>query len=197
MLTKADDYPIHQTSRPIAYTGSDRNFYDRYFFNGYSRGAETYFALAFGVYPNLDVMDKAVDICPVGAILRKRVGFQVPVGKRAYEIYEAESSEAVLLVAALRGTYHMTELAGAELIMSIHPRYQAILLEPGIPREQRIDLPVEPQAIERLQNMPEFVRAYELNGMKPHEFIAFGATQRTLSQFDQVGWAMLEAFDAF
>ena len=100
-------------------------------------------------------------------------------------------------MAALRGTYHMTELAGAELIMSIHPRYQAILLEPGIPREQRIDLPVEPQAIERLQNMPEFVRAYELNGMKPHEFIAFGATQRTLSQFDQVGWAMLEAFDAF
>ena len=35
-LTKADDYPIHQSPEPIAYAGTDRNFYDRYFFNGYS-----------------------------------------------------------------------------------------------------------------------------------------------------------------
>ena len=34
MLTRGDDYPIHQTPEPIAYAGSDRNFYDRYFFNG-------------------------------------------------------------------------------------------------------------------------------------------------------------------
>ncbi len=30
-------------------------------------------------------VDKAVDICPVGAILRKRVGYAVPVGKRLYD----------------------------------------------------------------------------------------------------------------
>ena len=35
MLTKGDDFPIHQTPEPIAYTGAVRNFYDRYFFNGY------------------------------------------------------------------------------------------------------------------------------------------------------------------
>ncbi len=41
MLTKADDYPIHQTADPIAAVGtSDRNFYDRYFFNGYGRDGE-------------------------------------------------------------------------------------------------------------------------------------------------------------
>lgn len=34
---------------------------------------------------NLDVMDKAVDVCPVGAILRKREGFRIPVGRRAYD----------------------------------------------------------------------------------------------------------------
>ena len=118
------------------------------------------------------------------------------VSKRAYEIYKAEGYEAVLLVAALRGTYHMTELAGAELIMSIHPRHQAMLLEPGVPREQRIDLPIAPEVIARLQQMPEFVRAYEPDGIKPSQMIAFGAVQRTLSQFDQVGWNMLEAFDA-
>ena len=39
-LSKGDDYPIHQTPEPVAYAGTDRNFYDRYFFNGYSTGAD-------------------------------------------------------------------------------------------------------------------------------------------------------------
>jgi len=59
MLTKADDYPIHQTPEPIAYSGTDRNFYDRYFFNGYQREGELFFAGALGVYPHLNVMDAA------------------------------------------------------------------------------------------------------------------------------------------
>ena len=37
MITKADDFPIHQISKPVAETGTERNFYDRYFFNGYSK----------------------------------------------------------------------------------------------------------------------------------------------------------------
>ena len=57
MLTKGDDYPLHQTAEPVAYAGTDRNFYDRYFFNGYSRDGETFFAAALGVYPHLNVMD--------------------------------------------------------------------------------------------------------------------------------------------
>lgn len=34
---------------------------------------------------DLDVTDKAVDCCPVGAILKKRVGFAVPIGQRKYD----------------------------------------------------------------------------------------------------------------
>jgi [NiFe] hydrogenase diaphorase moiety small subunit len=34
---------------------------------------------------NLSVVDKAVDSCPVGAILKKRVGFEMPVGERRYD----------------------------------------------------------------------------------------------------------------
>jgi transaldolase len=89
----------------------------------------------------------------------------------------------------------MTELAGAELIMSVHPKHQAMLLEPGVPREQRINLPIDPQAIDRLRTIPEFVRSYEADGMAPTDFIAYGASQKTLSQFDQVGWSLLESFD--
>ena len=59
MLSKADDYPIHQTPDPIAFSGTDRNFYDRYFFNGYTTDGGVYFAAALGVYPHLNIMDGA------------------------------------------------------------------------------------------------------------------------------------------
>lgn len=59
MLTKGDDYPIHQLPEPIATAGSDRNFYDRYFFNGYSMENHAFFALALGVYPHLNIMDSS------------------------------------------------------------------------------------------------------------------------------------------
>lgn len=57
VLTRADDYPVHQTPEPIANAGTDRNFYDRYFFNGYAPDGSGFFAAAFGVYPQLDVVD--------------------------------------------------------------------------------------------------------------------------------------------
>ncbi|MBT8042145.1 MAG: 2Fe-2S iron-sulfur cluster binding domain-containing protein [Kiritimatiellales bacterium] len=34
---------------------------------------------------DMAVTDKAADICPVGCIIKKRVGFEVPVGKRIYD----------------------------------------------------------------------------------------------------------------
>jgi hypothetical protein len=63
MLTAADDFLIHQTPYTVdrVFT-SDRNFYDRYFFNGYRRDGGVYFAVAMGMYPNLGVMDAAVSV---------------------------------------------------------------------------------------------------------------------------------------
>jgi [NiFe] hydrogenase diaphorase moiety small subunit len=34
---------------------------------------------------DIAVTDKAVEVCPVGVILRKRVGFAVPIGRRRYD----------------------------------------------------------------------------------------------------------------
>jgi [NiFe] hydrogenase diaphorase moiety small subunit len=34
---------------------------------------------------NLSVSDKAAESCPVGCIIKKRVGFAVPVGQRTYD----------------------------------------------------------------------------------------------------------------
>ena len=59
MLTKGDEYPLHQTPEPMAVSGGNRNFYDRYFFNGYASDGSVFFAAALGVYPQLDIMDAA------------------------------------------------------------------------------------------------------------------------------------------
>ncbi len=66
-ITPADDYLIHQTPYTFDRVAtSDRNFYDRYFFNGYRRDGEVYFALAMGVYPNLGIMDAAFSVVSKG-----------------------------------------------------------------------------------------------------------------------------------
>jgi hypothetical protein len=57
VLSRGDEYPIHQTAEPVAYSGTDRNFYDRYFFNGYAPDGSGFFAAALGVYPHLDIID--------------------------------------------------------------------------------------------------------------------------------------------
>ena len=116
------------------------------------------------------------------------------VSKRAYSIYRQRDYEAVLLVAALRGTYHMTELAGADIIMSIAPPYQEMLLSEELPRAERIGREVPADVIERLSGLGEFARAYELDGMAPEEFITYGVTQKTLAQFHEGGWKLLENF---
>ena len=99
MLTKGDDFPIHQTPEPIAYSGTDRNFYDRYFFNGYApHGAgdqNLFFSVAFGVYPHLNIADAAFCVVQDGVqtslhasrwLLMERMDLQV--GPISIEIVE-------------------------------------------------------------------------------------------------------------
>ena len=63
MLSKFDDYPIHQTSHPLRQpVSSDRHHYDRYWFNGYDRDGEFYFGIGAARYPNLGIMDCGVSI---------------------------------------------------------------------------------------------------------------------------------------
>src|SRR5690606_3107682 len=47
-----------QVPLSLAYVGSsDRNFYDRSYFNAHDRSDELFFVTGFGVYPNLGVQD--------------------------------------------------------------------------------------------------------------------------------------------
>ena len=63
MLTPLDDYPVHQTALPIAHPSTgDPNHYDRYFFCGYDRDGDFYFAAAMGHYPNRKVVDASFSV---------------------------------------------------------------------------------------------------------------------------------------
>lgn len=62
MITRGDDYPLHQTSRPVRHAGLHRNLYDRFFFNGYSKDGSAFFAVAHGQYPGRDVADAAFSV---------------------------------------------------------------------------------------------------------------------------------------
>ena len=86
----------------------------------------------------------------------------------------------------------MAELLSPQAIENDRLAYLAPLAIEAC-RQLRIMVP-SPAAIERLCQMPEFVRAYEPDGMSPSEFVGFGATQRTLCQFVEVGWKLMENY---
>jgi hypothetical protein len=67
MITLGDEFPIHQTPEPVQQVfTSDRNFYDRFFFNGYWRDGEPFFEAALGLYPNLGIIDAAFGVVYAG-----------------------------------------------------------------------------------------------------------------------------------
>ena len=63
MIHPYDDLPLHQSSAPLLHPTSDSaGLYDRYFFNGFDRNGEVFFAVALGVYPNRQVMDASFSV---------------------------------------------------------------------------------------------------------------------------------------
>jgi len=56
-----DEYPVHQLPQPIAWPGSsNRNFYDRSYFNAHDRTGDIFVITGIGYYPNLGVKDAFV-----------------------------------------------------------------------------------------------------------------------------------------
>lgn len=67
MLNKLDDYPIHQTPEPIAHPAtSDRNVYDRTWFNGYANDGSYYFGIGMAIYPHRGILDCAFSVVEQG-----------------------------------------------------------------------------------------------------------------------------------
>ena len=58
MISSWDDFPVHQNAEPIRFVGtSDRNFFDRYYFNCQASSDEIMVVISMGQYPNLGTQD--------------------------------------------------------------------------------------------------------------------------------------------
>ncbi len=67
MLNKLDDYPVHQTAEPLAHpVTSDRNVYDRTWFNGYAPDGSYYFGIGMAIYPHRGILDCAFSVVQPG-----------------------------------------------------------------------------------------------------------------------------------
>jgi transaldolase len=118
----------------------------------------------------------------------------VAVFKRAYRIYRERGYRTRLLSAAFRNHMHWSEFVGGNVVISPPYNWQERINASGLQPTDRIDVAVEPHTVSALyDNIADFRRAYDLDGLSPAEFVSYGATARTLRQF-LAATAELETF---
>ena len=62
-LSTMDDYFVHQFPEPVQHVGtSDRNFYDRHYFNVHAGRDDFFLIMGLGQYPNLGTQDGFVSV---------------------------------------------------------------------------------------------------------------------------------------
>ncbi len=110
----------------------------------------------------------------------------IAVFKRAYRLYQERGYRTRMLVAAFRHRLHWTEIVGADAVLTMPYAWQVRYNGSGIDPVPRIDEPVDQALVEDLlARVPDFRRAYEPDGLAPHEFDTFGPSARTLRSFVQ------------
>ena len=106
MLNKLDDYPVHQTPEPLAHPAtSDRNVYDRTWFNGYAEDGSWFFGIGMAIYPHRGVLDCAFSVvqrdgiqhCFFGSRRAPRERTDMSVGPFRIEVIEPMRRARVVL----------------------------------------------------------------------------------------------------
>lgn len=114
--------------------------------------------------------------------------------KKVYHLFKERGITAKIMPAGLRGVHYLAEMAGGDMVFSLQSRVQKMVIDADLPQVKHIDEQIPADVIERLKRIPEFVRAYEEGGLDPNDFVTFGVTQKTHSQFFWTGWAPLETY---
>lgn len=110
----------------------------------------------------------------------------VAVFKKAYQLFMERGYRARLLCAAFRNHFHWSELVGGDIVISPPHSWQVRINASDIPVEDRVGRPVRPEILSDLQRrFPEFRKAYDEDGLSLSELGSYGATLRTLRQFEK------------
>ena len=99
----------------------------------------------------------------------------VAVFKNAYRIYKEKGYRTRLLSAAYRNHLHWSQLIGDDIVQTIPSKWQKLFNASDIEPEITIENPVDPAILAELKTYPEFIKAYEPDGMTPDEFETYGA----------------------
>ena len=106
--------------------------------------------------------------------------------KNAYRIFKERGLRPRLLSAAYRNALQWTEFVGGEVVLSPPFAWQKRFQASGLHPEPRMDVPVDQHVVDTMyEQMPEFRKSYDVDGMTPAQFDYFGATRKTLRQFLQ------------
>ena len=115
---------------------------------------------------------------------------------KVYRLFKERNIPAQVMPAGLRATHYLTAFAGEKMTFSLQTRIQRMVLEEDPEQVTHVGEETPEEVLTELYKIPEFVRAYEEGGIAPEDFIKFGVTQKTMSQFLWTGWAPLETYQA-
>jgi transaldolase len=108
----------------------------------------------------------------------------VAVFKRTVAEFEARGLRARPLAAAIRHHLHWSELIGGDVVITLPAAWQRRFNASSVEVRPRMDEPVAPAVLDELRrHFPDFVRAYEPDGLAPSDFDTFGPSARTLRAF--------------
>ncbi len=108
----------------------------------------------------------------------------VAVFKRTVAEFRARGLRARPLGAAIRHHLHWSELIGGDVVITLPAVWRRRFNASSVEVRPRMDEPVAPAITAELQaRFPDFVRAYEPDGLRPDEFDTFGPSSRTLRAF--------------
>ena len=108
----------------------------------------------------------------------------IAVFKNAHRIFQRSGRIGTLLAAAYRHEGHWSQIIGREVLQTVpYTWWTKFNVSPTAP-SLTLEQPVEPALVAELRaKFPDFNRAHDEGGMPPAEFLGYGATQHTLSQF--------------
>jgi transaldolase len=108
----------------------------------------------------------------------------VAVFKRVAAEFAARGLRARPLGAAIRHQLHWSELIGGDVVITMPAAWQRRFNASSVDVRPRMDEPVDAAMVDELRrHFPDFVRAYEPDGLTTTEFDTFGPTVRTLRSF--------------